>query len=153
MSRSEPSRPAPRRADFPVHRRITTRWSDEDVYGHVNNVTYYAYFDTAVNGYLMAATGTDIRRLPTIGLVAETSCEFRRPLGFPDDVEAALGVERRGPRSVVWRIGLFQGDDQEPAALGRFVHVYVDAQTRRPVAVPEVVRAVVDPIAEQVDGD
>ena len=129
------------RSEFPVLRSITTRWMDNDHYGHVNNVVYYSYFDTAVNGYLIEASGTDIRDLPTIGIVAETSCRFLRELSFPETVHAGLALERLGNSSVVYRIGLFRDEDQEPAALGRFVHVYVDAATRRPVPVPESIRA------------
>jgi acyl-CoA thioester hydrolase len=136
----------PDRADFPVHRTIGTRWSDEDVYGHVNNVVFYAYFDTAVNGYLIEASGTDIRRLHAIGLVAETSCRFLRALNFPGDVQAGLAVTRLGSTSVSYEIGLFQGDDPEPAGLGRFVHVYVDETTREPTPVPQVIRMAVAPL-------
>jgi acyl-CoA thioester hydrolase len=126
------------RSDFPVLRQITTRWADNDVYGHVNNVVYYAFFDTAVNGWLMDATGTDIRDLPAIGLVVETSCRFMASLSFPEPVEAGLRLEKLGRSSVVYQIGLF-GSGAEIAALGRFVHVYVDAATRRPTPVPELI--------------
>ncbi|MCW2841872.1 MAG: 4-hydroxybenzoyl-CoA thioesterase [Aeromicrobium sp.] len=135
------------RTAFPVLRTITTRWQDEDVYGHVNNVVYYSYFDTAVNGFLIDATGTDIRRLDAVGLVAETRCEFLRELNFPGDVHAGLAVTRLGTSSVVYRIGLFQGDSDEPAAIGRFVHVYVDAQTRKVTPVPDTIRAALTPLA------
>jgi acyl-CoA thioester hydrolase len=134
---------APQRDDFPVLRRITTRWADNDVYGHVNNVMYYSFFDTAVNGWLIEATGTDIRELPAIGLVAETSCRFLAPLSFPDEVLAGLALERLGRTSVIYRLALFCGDDPNPAALGRFVHVYVDRHTRLPVPVPGVIRTAV----------
>ena len=132
-----------KRGDFPVLRRITTRWADNDVYGHVNNVVYYEYFDTAVNGWLMEATGSDIRDLPAIGIVAETSCRFLAPLSFPDPVTAGVGLERLGRSSIIYRIGLFRGDDDAPAALGRFVHVYVDAASRGPVEIPAVIRTAV----------
>ena len=132
-----------KRGDFPVLRRITTRWADNDVYGHVNNVVYYEYFDTAVNGWLMEATGSDIRDLPAIGIVAETSCKFLAPLSFPDPVTAGVGLERLGRSSIIYRIGLFRGDDDAPAALGRFVHVYVDAASRATVEIPAVIRTAV----------
>jgi acyl-CoA thioester hydrolase len=135
------------RSDFRVLRAITTRWHDNDHYGHVNNVVYYAYFDTAVNGFLIEASGTDIRDLPAIGIVAETSCRFLRELSFPDTVWVGLALERLGNSSVVYRIGLFRNDEIEPAALGRFVHVYVDAATRRPVPVPAPIRAALAAIA------
>jgi len=131
------------RSDFPVLRPIPSRWLDNDHYGHVNNVVYYSYFDTAVNGWLMDATGTDIRALPAIGLVAETSCRFLRPLSFPDLVLAGLALERLGRSSVVYRLALFREADEEPAAVGRFVHVYVDRESRTSVRVPDVIRVAV----------
>jgi acyl-CoA thioester hydrolase len=137
-----------RRSDFRVLRTITTRWHDNDHYGHVNNVVYYAYFDTAVNGFLIEASGTDIRGLPAIGIVAETSCRFLRELSFPDTVHAGLALEKLGTSSVIYRIGLFRNEDTEPAALGRFVHVYVDAATRRPVPVPAPIRAALTALHE-----
>jgi acyl-CoA thioester hydrolase len=130
----------PTRSDFPVSRSVPTRWHDNDHYGHVNNVVYYAYFDTAVNGWLIEVTGQDIRDLPAIGLVVETSCRFLRPLSFPDSLEVGLAVDRLGRSSVVYRLAIFRADEEEPAAVGRFVHVYVDAVTRRSVEVPEVLR-------------
>ena len=133
-----------RRDDFPVLRAVPTRWDDDDVYGHLNNVVHYKMFDTTVNGWLMSATGTDIRRLPAIGLVVETSCRYFAELHFPQVVLVGLGSERVGTSSVVYRLALFGEDDAPeagPAAVGRFVHVYVDAVTRRPVPVPEVVRS------------
>ena len=147
---SEPmARPLPeRRGDFRVLRTITTRWHDNDHYGHVNNVVYYAYFDTAVNGYLIEASGTDIRSLPAIGIVAETSCRYLRELSFPDMVHAGLALEKLGNSSVVYRIGLFRNEETAPAAIGRFVHVYVDAATRRPVPVPVSIRAALTALDE-----
>ncbi len=135
--------PLPTRADFPVRRPMPTRWADDDAYGHANNVVYYAWFDTTVNGWLMDATGTDVRRLPAIGVVAETSCRYLAPVGFPDLLDIGLGVDRLGGRSITYRLGVFRWGEELPSALGRFVHVYVDATTRRPVPVPEVVRAAV----------
>lgn len=137
-----------RRGEFPVLRMITTRWMDNDHYGHVNNVVYYSYFDTAVNGFLIEASGTDIRALAAIGIVAETSCRFLKELSFPETVYAGLSLEKLGNSSVIYRIGLFRDDEAEPAALGRFVHVYVDAVTRRPVSVPPQVRKALTALAE-----
>ncbi|MCW2800006.1 MAG: 4-hydroxybenzoyl-CoA thioesterase [Aeromicrobium sp.] len=134
------------RTEFPALRTITTRWDDEDVYGHINNVTYYAFFDTAVNGFLIDTTGSDIRELSAVGLVAETQCEFLRELRFPADVQVGLGVSKLGESSIVYHLGIFQGDSDEPAAIGRFVHVYVDAATRKVVPIPEAVRAAVTPL-------
>ncbi len=136
-----------RRADFPVLRQLPTRWSDDDVYGHVNNVVHYSMFDTAVNGYLIEASGTDIRRLPAIGVVVETSCRYFAQLHFPDVVTAGLRLERLGRSSVTYRLALFSPRDEEPAAVGRFVHVYVDAASRRPVPIPEEIRRAVAPLA------
>ncbi|GAA4698790.1 acyl-CoA thioesterase [Phytohabitans rumicis] len=129
-----------RRADFPVLRELPTRWSDDDVYGHVNNVIHYSMFDTAVNGWLIEASGTDIRRLPAIGLVVETRCRYFAELRFPDVVTAGIRLERLGTSSVVYQLALFGGGREEPAAVGRFVHVYVDARSRQPVPVPDQVR-------------
>ncbi|MBA4609184.1 acyl-CoA thioesterase [Aeromicrobium sp. Marseille-Q0843] len=126
---------------------ITTRWEDEDVYGHVNNVKYYSYFDTAVNGYLIRETGTDIRRLPAYGIVAESSCRFLRELKFPLDVVAGLTVTKLGNSSVVYEISLYQDDDPEPAAIGRFVHVYVTGEDRKVTPIPDVIRTVLEPLA------
>ena len=147
---NDPTQPAlpTRRRDFRVLRAITTRWHDNDHYGHVNNVVYYAYFDTAVNGFLIEASGVDIRQLPAIGIVAETSCRFMRELSFPDTVHAGLALEKLGNSSVIYHIGLFRNDETEPAAIGRFVHVYVDAVTRRPVPIPPQVRAALTALDE-----
>lgn len=122
--------------DFPIRRAVPTRWSDDDTYGHVNNVVHYLMFDTVVNGWLIEATGVDIRRLPAIGLVVETSCRYFAELRFPEVVTAGLDVERLGRTSVVYRLALFGAKSPAPAAVGRFVHVYVDHDTRRPTPVP-----------------
>lgn len=147
---TEQERRPPVRGDFRVWRRMTTRWADDDVYGHMNNATYYELFDTAVNAHLIEATGTDIRRLSAIGVVAETSCRYYREIGFPEPVDAGLRAERVGRSSVIYRIGLFQGGRGEAAAEGRFVHVYVDAAggagNRPVVPLPDEIRAVVVPL-------
>ena len=134
------------RGDYPAIRTISTRWEDEDVYGHVNNVVYYSFFDTAVNGYLIDTTGVDIRQLDSYGIVAETSCRFLRELRFPGDVVAGLKVTKLGTSSVVYEIALFQGDDEEPAAIGRFVHVYVSGADRAVTPIPDVIRTVLEPL-------
>ena len=140
--------PRPTRADYVAWRQVTTRWRDDDAYGHLNNATYYELFDTAVNAHLYDATGLDVRALPSIGIVAETSCRYFRELGFPAPIDTGLVVERLGTSSVVYRIGLFQGDGDEAAAEGRFVHVYVDnTRAGRPVVpVPAEIRAAVEPL-------
>jgi acyl-CoA thioester hydrolase len=125
---------------------IPTRWLDNDSYGHVNNVTYYAYFDTAVNEHLIRAGGLDIRDGPAVGLVVETSCRYHRALTFPDALEAGLRVVRLGTSSVVYEIGIFRQGEDEPAASGRFVHVWVDRATQRPTPVPAAIRAALAPL-------
>ena len=135
--------PLPTRDRFKTLRPVPTRWMDNDHYGHVNNVAYYSFFDTAVNGFLMEATGTDIRDLPAIGVVAESSCRFLAGASFPDTIHAGLEIERLGTSSVVYRIALFRNDDATPCAIGRFVHVYVDSATRRPVPIPPEISAAV----------
>lgn len=134
----------PRRSDFKVLRPIPTRWMDNDHYGHVNNVAYYSFFDTAVNGFLIEASGTDIRDLPAIGIVAESSCRFLAAVSFPDTIHAGIGLERLGTSSVAYAIALFRGTEDQPCAVGRFVHVYVDRATRRPVPIPAAIRNVVE---------
>jgi acyl-CoA thioester hydrolase len=137
------------RTDFPILRPQQTRWHDDDVYGHVNNVVYYAYFDTAVNGYLLEASGTDIRTLPAIGIVAETACRYLRPIGFPDRLTIGLAVPRLGRSSVTYRLAVLRDGESAPSAVGRFVHVYIDRDTRRPVAIPDVLRAALEPLTVQ----
>lgn len=131
-----------RRADFAVLRPVPTRWSDEDAYGHVNNAVHYLLFDTAVNGWLIETVG-DVRDLPALGVVAETSCRYLGELRFPEMVDVGLALERLGDRSVTYRIALFGERVDEPVAVGRFVHVYVDRDTRRPVAVPDAIKVAV----------
>ena len=148
--------PRPTRTDYAVWRTATTRWADDDVYGHMNNATYFELIDTAVNAHLLEASGTDTRRLTAIGVVAEVSCRYFAELGFPEPVELGLAVEHVGRSSVVYRVGLFQGPGEEAAAEGRFVHVYVDNRPgaadgpgtsgRSVVPVPDEVRAVVVPL-------
>ena len=146
---------SPTRADYVVWRQATTRWSDDDVYGHMNNARYFDLIDTAVNAYLAEATGVDIRDLPAVGLVAEVSCRYFREMGYPRPVDLGLAVERLGTSSVIYRIGLFQGGDGQPdepaAAEGRFVHVYVESERsdgadRTTVPIPAEIRRVLEPL-------
>lgn len=139
-----PDSAEPRRSDFGILRPIPTRWMDNDHYGHVNNVAYYSFFDTAVNGFLLETTGVDIRDLPAIGIVAESGCQFLSAVSFPDTIHAGLAIERLGTSSIVYRIALFRNDEANACAVGRFVHVYVDRQSRRPVPIPEPIRTVVE---------
>jgi len=137
MTDPRPARPAPRpRADFRHFTSITTRWMDNDAYGHVNNVVYYSYFDTVVNQYLIGAGALEIGLSPVIGLVVETHCNYFAPLSFPHPVEAGLRVARIGSSSVHYEIGLFAAGQPLTAAHGHFVHVYVDRATRRSTPLP-----------------
>lgn len=119
---------------------LTTRWSDNDAYGHLNNVVYYALFDTAVNQALIEAGLLDVENSTVVGLVAETGCRYHHPLAFPDAVEAGIRVAYIGTSSVHYEIAIFKLGADEPAADGRFVHVYVDRETRRPVELPAATR-------------
>ena len=143
MTDAPPARRAPEpRSAFAAFSPITTRWMDNDVYGHVNNVVYYSFFDTAVNGLLVAAGVLDIHAGPVIGLVVETGCSYFAPIAFPQAVTAGVRVARIGRSSVHYEIGLFADDAPDCAAAGHFVHVYVDRATRRPVPLPEGLQAV-----------
>jgi acyl-CoA thioester hydrolase len=135
------TRPSPQlRSAYPYLREIPTRWMDNDVYGHVNNVTYYSYFDTVVNGYLIAQGALDIAKSDTIGLVVETQCHYFAPLAFPDLVTAGLRVAHRGRSSVRYEIGIFRNDEPDACADGHFVHVFVDRATQRPTPIPPPIR-------------
>ena len=132
-----PARPAPQpRSAYRAFRSISTRWADNDVYGHVNNVVYYSWFDTAVNAHLIEQGVLDIHAGGTIGLVIETQCNYFAPLAFPQTVEAGIRVAKLGGSSVRYEVGLFAQGEAMTAAAGHFVHVYVDRDTRRPVPVP-----------------
>jgi acyl-CoA thioester hydrolase len=140
-------RPLPElRSAYRHFRIITTRWMDNDVYGHVNNVQHYSYFDTVVNGYLIAQGALDPQTSPVIGLVAETKCNYFESVAFPDDIHAGLRVGRLGASSVRYEIGLFCGDAAHAAAQGHFVHVYVDRATRRPAALPDTLKRALAPL-------
>ena len=143
MTDAPPARRAPEpRSAFAAFSPITTRWMDNDVYGHVNNVVYYSFFDTAVNGLLIAAGALDIHAGAVIGLVVETQCNYFAPIAFPQAVSAGVRVARLGGSSVRYEIGLFADDAPQSAASGHFVHVYVDRATRRPVPLPGPLAAV-----------
>ena len=125
-------------------RVLPTRWADNDLYGHINNAAYYGFFDTAVNCFLIEEAGLDIQAGGVIGLVVETGCRYFAPLAYPDTVEAGLGVTRIGTSSVHYALGLFREGEAEAAAQGHFVHVYVDRDSRRPVALPAPMRAALE---------
>ena len=135
------------RGDYRVWREIGTRWADNDAYGHVNNTIHYQWFDTAVNAWLIEAGLLDLNNGDPIGLVVETGCRYARALAFPETVEAGIRVARIGTSSVRYEVGLFARGDDEAAAEGFFVHVYVDRDTRRPAPLPPELRAALDAIA------
>lgn len=133
-----------KRTDFPHLLEIPTRWNDNDVYGHVNNVEYYAFFDTVINAWLIGEGGLDIHAGETIGLCAESHCAFHAALSFPETVDAGLRVGSLGRTSVRYEIALFSAAAAEPAATGWFAHVFVDRSTRLPAPIPEPIRAALE---------
>jgi acyl-CoA thioester hydrolase len=138
--------PEPRSA-YRAFLPITTRWMDNDVYGHVNNVVYYSWFDTAVNGHLIAQGALDIHAGEVIGLVVETQCQYFSSIAFPQRVTAGIRVARMGKSSVRYEVGLFADDEPLCAAKGHFVHVYVERASRRPTALPETLQTVLKALA------
>ena len=143
-------RPTPTRRDYPYFRAVATRWMDVDVYGHVNNVVYYSYFDTAVNDYLVQAAGLVPAADDVYGIVVETGCTYRKSLRFPETVDVGVRVTRLGRTSVTYDIGIFKVGDDDPAAFGRFVHVYVERATQRPTPIPSAHRAALEKLREPV---
>jgi acyl-CoA thioester hydrolase len=131
---------AERRGDYPHFLAIPTRWMDNDVYGHVNNVVYYSYFDTVINEYLIRAGGLDIHAGSVVGYAVESTCRFHRPLSFPEAIDAGLRVGHLGNSSVRYEIGLFRQGEIEAAATGHFVHVFVDRKTEKPTSIPAGIR-------------
>ena len=138
MSSERPT--PPRRADYRFFSEIATRWMDNDIYGHVNNVVYYSYFDTVIAHFLMRQGGLDPWKAEVVGMAVDTGCRFHRSLAFPDTVHAGLRVGRLGNSSVRYEIGIFRNDDDGACADGHFVHVFVDRATQRPVPIPAPVR-------------
>ncbi|MCH7936151.1 MAG: acyl-CoA thioesterase [Proteobacteria bacterium] len=131
---------------YPHFLSIQTRWSDNDIYGHVNNVTYYSYFDTVVNSFLIDQGGLDIQTGGVIGVAVETMCEFNQPLAYPEVLEAGLRVGKLGHSSVRYEIGIFQEGATAAAAMGYFVHVFVDRATGRPAPIPDAIRSALERI-------
>lgn len=131
---------------------ITTRWMDNDVYGHVNNVTYYSYFDTVANHFLITEGGLDIHHSPVIALVVESQCSYRAPVAYPDRLRAGLRVDKLGNRSVTYGVAIFTDTDTDTAteavAHGQFVHVFVDRQSRRAVPIPEPIRTALETLIQ-----
>ncbi|WP_377643504.1 acyl-CoA thioesterase [Oryzobacter terrae] len=136
------------RAHFDHVVRVTTRWADNDVYGHLNNAVYYELFDTAINGWLIAESGVDVMALPELGVVAESGCRYFHEVEFPRPVEVGVRVERLGRSSITYALGLFAAESTEIAALGHWAHVYIDRTTRSTVPIPEAVR---DALARAVE--
>ena len=136
----------PARGDFPHFLTIETSWQDLDAYGHVNNVVYYSYFDTAVTDFLVREGGLKSQQSPVIGVIVESQCQFRKELGFPDTIDAGIKVARLGNSSVRYEIALFRRGDEEPSAYGHFVHVWIDRESRRPKSIPQPVRAALEPL-------
>ncbi|BCI50835.1 thioesterase [Mycolicibacterium litorale] len=130
--------------DFPVHWPVLTRWTDNDMFGHLNNAVYYALFDTAINGWIDTTVGIDPVTAPWLGVVAESGCRYFAELKFPDPLVVGLAVTRLGTSSVTYRLALSERDATQVAAVGHWVHVYVDRQSRRPVAIPEQVRSLLE---------
>lgn len=133
-------------SDYACCRTISTRWMDNDVYGHINNVNYYSFFDTAVNGFLIEEGVLDVEKGEIIGLVVETGCKYFAPLSFPNEIEAGINVRHIGTSSVRYEIGLFKKGEAAPAAQGFFVHVYVDRESRRPTSIPEKMKSLLKTI-------
>lgn len=123
---------------------VQTRWMDNDVYGHVNNVVYYSYFDTVVNRYLIDPGGLDFRNAAIVGIMAETMCRFHRSIAYPEAIEAGLRVGRLGKSSVRYEVGLFGLDEQEARAEGHLVHVFVERATNKPVPIPAGIRSALE---------
>lgn len=135
-------------ADFPVLWPVLTRWADNDMFGHLNNAVYYQLFDTAINAWIATAAGVDPLTIPELGIVAESGCRYFAELAFPERLAVGLAVTRLGRSSVTYRLGVFKADpsDDTPrpiAALGHWVHVYVDRGSRRPVPIPDAIRSLV----------
>jgi acyl-CoA thioester hydrolase len=136
------------REDFKRWLLIPSRWMDNDIYGHVNNVLYYAFFDTVINEYLIHEGGLDIHTGDIIGLAVETQCQFLKSIAFPEKIDAGLRVTKLGNSSVRYEVGLFKQGDEDAAAFGYFIHVFVNRQSRRPEPIPESIRGALAKIAQ-----
>ena len=134
------------RENYFAFKPITTRWMDNDAYGHVNNVTYYSYFDTAANCYLIEEGGLDIENGSVIGFVVNSGCNYNSPIAYPEKIEAGLRVDRLGNSSVTYGLAIFKEGETQAAAQGHFVHVFVDRETNKPVAIPAKMRAALEAI-------
>lgn len=141
MSQTATRTPPPTRGDFRWFHTIGSRWMDNDVYGHVNNVVYYSWIDTAVNRFLIDHGCLEIGRSEVIGIVAETGCRFLSQMAYPDDVTVGLAVAKLGRSSVRYAVGIFRNAEDTASAAAHFVHVYVERETMRPVPIPDFIRA------------
>ena len=139
--------PIEQRRDYRFFVSLQTRWMDNDLYGHINNVTYYSYFDTVVNMFLIEKGGLDIHAAAVIGVVVESQCRYKSSLAYPDLVQAGLRVGHLGNSSVRYEVGIFKEDADEASAAGHFVHVFVDRALNKPVAIPDQIRAALQSIA------
>jgi acyl-CoA thioester hydrolase len=146
MNASNQGKTFGQRAGYRHFLPIVTRWMDNDLYGHINNVVYYSFFDTVVNRYLIDGGFLDPAGGEVIGLVVETGCRYAKPLAFPQAVTAALRVAHMGTSSVRYEVALFRGDEDDAAAEGHFIHVYVERTTRRPTPLPDALRALLTPL-------
>jgi len=142
-----PPRAPPRRSDYPVLERISTRWMDNDLYGHVNNAHYYSYFDSVVNRFLVERGGLDIHGGPVVGFVVRSECDYLAPVAYPEPLDVGLRVEQIGNSSVRYGLAIFAGADDAARAAGAVVHVFVDRATSKPVSVPEPIRRALAEIA------
>lgn len=136
----------PQRADYKVFYPISTRWSDNDIYGHVNNVTYYSYFDTAANRYLIEEGGLDISDGTIVGFVVNSGCQYHAPITYPEGIEAGVRVDKLGNSSVQYGIAIFRDGEEQAAAHGHFVHVFVERAANKSVPIPENLRAALQKI-------
>lgn len=134
----------PQRTDYPYLHPITTRWHDNDIYGHINNVTYYAYFDSAVNSYLIAEGGLDIHQGEQVAFVVSSGCDYFAPIAFPDAIEVGVRVAKLGNSSVHYELAVFKAGTAEACAAGRFVHVFVERASNRSCPIPERIRSALE---------
>ncbi|MFL9807563.1 MAG: acyl-CoA thioesterase [Pseudomonas sp.] len=142
-----PEQPKHLRRDYKHFQPITTRWHDNDIYGHVNNVVYYGFFDTAVNNYLIQQGGLDIQDGDIVGFVVSSACDYFASIAYPDLIEVGLRVARLGNSSVQYELGIFREGEQEACAAGRFVHVFVERTSNRPTAIPGRLRAALEALS------
>ena len=139
------------RSDYPVFYPIITRWMDNDLYGHVNNVTYYSYFDSAINRYLIDRGGLDIHDAPIVGFMVSSSCQFKKPVAYPEALEAGLRVLRTGAKSVTYEVAIFREGETDAAAVGEMVHVFVDRASNKSVPIPAGIRVALEQISASAE--